>query len=867
MSSQSRERHRITAVLGPTNTGKTYLAIERMLAHDSGMVGFPLRLLARENYDRVARIKGRNRVALITGEEKILPDGARYFLCTVESMPLERNVDFLAVDEIQLCGDPERGHVFTERLFHARGNEETMFLGADTIRPLLRRLLPEAEIVSRPRFSQLSYKGRGKLARLPARSAVVAFSTNEVYSLAEHLRRFRGGTAVVLGALSPRTRNAQVGMFESGEVDYLVATDAIGMGLNLSLDHVAFSSLSKFDGRRRRRLTAQETAQIAGRAGRHMANGSFGATEAAGAIPPEIVSAVENHQFEPLSGIYWRNRTLDFRSLDRLLASLDARADDPALLVMRDAADHQVLSQLARDPEVAAAARHKAAVRQLWEVCQLPDFHAIRTGQHGRLVKRIFLYLAAHDGGVLPEDWVAAQMARIDDVKGDIDSLTRRIADIRTWTFVAYRGSWLKDRAHWRARAREIEDRLSDALHDRLTQRFVDRRSARIVRRLKRGEDMTVAIRANGEVLLEGESVGLLRGFRFEPDPSLEGEDLKHVLTASRKALLREMPRRLAALEQEEPEAFSLEENRILWHGAPLATLEPGPRPAAPGLRLDHSDYLEGPARERLRVKLAAWLTAHLADSLPGLIALESAQKDPRARGPLRGLLYQLAERQGLLERREDGGQVKLLSPFERRYLARLGVRLGTESLFMPAFFAAERGVLNARLWALRHGEPPPSHPGQGVLCFTPEASSSGGALAALGYITMNAQRGPRLAIRADALERLAKAARKLARQGPFQPLPALSSLIEAGEAELETALTAIGYAAERDAGGVSFRRRSPGPKKPKQKARSAKARERAAESPFAKLRQLSQSSRAGGNGQSGGKGQAGKKGQVGGKE
>src|SRR5215468_4754836 len=518
-----RPAPRLVAVLGPTNTGKTHLAIERMLGHRSGMIGFPLRLLARENYDRVVRLRGARSVALITGEEKILPPNPSYFVCTAESMPLERQVDFLAVDEIQLCADPERGHIFTARLLHARGVEETMFLGADTIRSLMRQLVPEAEHVSRPRFSTLSYSGYKKVTRLPPRTAVVAFTIADVFSIAELVRRQRGGTAIVLGALSPRARNAQVGLFQAGEVDYLVATDAIGMGLNMDLDHVAFAALRKFDGRGPRRLTAPELAQIAGRAGRHMNDGSFSTTADLGPLDAELVDAIENHRFDPLRALMWRNDQLDFASPERLLRSLDQRPPSPALVRAREAEDQQALAALARDPELARLASGPAGVRLLWEVCQIPDFRKILSDAHVRLLGQIFRHLAIDRR--LPADWVAGQISRLDRVDGDIDTLVGRIAHIRTWTFVAHRALWLEDPAHWQERSRAIEDRLSDALHDRLTQRFVDRRHAVLARCLKDGRALAGAVTRAGEVMVEGHRVGHLAGFRFEPDGDAVGDE------------------------------------------------------------------------------------------------------------------------------------------------------------------------------------------------------------------------------------------------------------------------------------------------------------------------------------------------------
>ena len=497
---------RVTAVLGPTNTGKTHLAIERMVGHTTGMIGFPLRLLARENFDRIVRLKGERAVALITGEEKIVPENPRYFVCTVESMPVDKPVSFLAVDEIQLCADWERGHVFTDRLQHARGLDETMFLGADTIRTLLRKLVPRAEVVTRPRLSTLTYSGYRKLTRLPRRSAVVAFSIANVYELAEAMRRQRGGAAVVMGALSPRVRNAQVAMFQAGEVDFLVATDAIGMGLNMDVDHVAFAQLQKFDGRSPRRLTPAELAQIAGRAGRHMAHGSFGTTAEVGLLDEEEISRIEEHRFEPLQRLWWRNDDLDLRSIGGLLRSLEAKPPSPLLVRKRDADDHLALQALARDPDILALATAKPMVRLLWEVCQIPDFRKMLAEAHTRLLRQVYLHLAG-PAGRLPTDWVARQVQALDRTEGDIEMLTQRIAHCRTWAYVAHRPDWVDNAGQWRERARAIEDRLSDALHERLTQRFVDRRAAVLTKRLAEGDDLVAAVRADGEIVVEGHPV------------------------------------------------------------------------------------------------------------------------------------------------------------------------------------------------------------------------------------------------------------------------------------------------------------------------------------------------------------------------
>ena len=690
-----RSDSRVVAVLGPTNTGKTYLAIERMLGHHSGMIGFPLRLLARENYDRVVKIKGAAKVALVTGEEKIVPPGATYFLCTVESMPVDRPVDFLAIDEIQLCADGERGHIFTDRLLHARGRNETMFLGAETMRPLMKKLVPDAEFETRPRFSKLSYAGEKKITRLPPRSAVVAFSATEVYGMAELLRRQRGGTAVVLGALSPRTRNAQVGMFEAGEVDYLVATDAIGMGLNLNLDHVAFARLRKFDGRIPRNLTAAEIGQIAGRAGRHMNDGTFGTTADAGPLPAELIEVVETHEFETLRHVVWRNRELDMSSPKALQKSLQQRPPLPEMLRVRDSEDLAALISLSQDKEVLDLAGNPAAMRLLWDVCQVPDFRKILSDHHSRLLGRIFKYLAA-DGARLPDDWVAAQISRIDRIDGDIDSLVSRIADIRTWTYISHRSDWLEDAAGWQQKARGIEDRLSDALHERLTQRFVDKRAMVLARR-KEGVEPLATIVASGEVMVEGESLGRLKGFRFDLDEAVSPDHARASLAAVRAVLTTEIPQRILKFEQDNDGSFLLDRaGNLTWRGAEVGRITAGETVLTPNVEVAASDYLDGPGRERLRLRLVAWLNRHLRAQLKPLFGLDT----PELSGSARGVAYQLIEALGLIPRHAVARQIADLSKADRKSLGDLGVRIGRESVFLPALLNPKTAGLRGVLWA-----------------------------------------------------------------------------------------------------------------------------------------------------------------------
>jgi ATP-dependent RNA helicase SUPV3L1/SUV3 len=841
---------RVTAVLGPTNTGKTHLAIERMLGHESGVIGFPLRLLARENYDRIARIKGRGRVALVTGEEKIVPAGARYFCCTVESMPLERPFAFLAVDEIQLAADAERGHIFTDRLLHARGLEETMFLGADTMAATIRDLVPEAERLSRPRFSELAYAGMQSLNRLPPRSAVVAFSAADVYATAELMRRRRGGTAVVLGALSPRTRNAQVAMFEAGEVDYLVATDAIGMGLNLSLDHVAFAGLRKFDGRQLRPLSTSEVGQIAGRAGRHMNDGTFGTTPQAGTLRPDIVEAVEEHKFDAIKAVYWRNRRLDFNSPRALLRSLEQRPRDPSLMKVQHAEDQQALASLIRAPEILARATTPGALRLLWDVCQVPDFRKLLAEHHVQLLARLYLHLMDGDG-CLPESWVAGHVAQTARSDGGIDLLSARIAQIRTWTYIAHRGGWLEDSQHWQGRTREIEDMLSDALHERLTQRFVDRRAAVLAKRLRQGSALIGALRKNGDVLVEGEHVGRLKGFQFVLDASVDKDAERPVLAAARQALRREIPKRLGLLESDDNGSFLLSDGRLLWRGAPLAKLQAGDNLLSPGIEILPSEFLDGPAQARVRRRLTQWLESHLRNRLAPLFALREAP----LQGAARGLAFQVVERLGLCPRRFCAAQVGALSKADRAELKKCGVAVGSESCFLQGLARDRDGSLRATLWCLYHGEAfermdvskaVSARPRGGQASFFPLPKGwPDGLCYALGYLPMRVKGRQTLALRADHLEAVAGQARRLAAQGAFPVGPSLSRRFGGKAEDAESVLLALGYRrGEDENGAASFRRvrRKPRPSRPSVKVPQ---KNRAYEdSPFAVLKTLAAGNR-----------------------
>lgn len=782
---------RITAILGPTNTGKTHFALERMMGHETGMIGFPLRLLARENYDRVCQIKGAGQVALMTGEEKIVPKGARYFLCTVEAMPVDRAVAFLAIDEIQLCADPDRGHIFTDRLLRARGTRETAFLGAETMRGMIEILVPGCDIVTRPRFSTLTYTGYKKVTRLPRRSAAIAFSTADVYALAELIRRHRGGTAVVLGALSPRTRNAQVALYQAGEVDYLVATDAIGMGLNMDIDHVAFAELGKFDGRVPRNLRAAEIAQIAGRAGRHMNDGTFGTTAEAGLIAPDIVEAVEHHRFDPIQEIMWRNPDLDFRSPDRLLACLDRVSPHPVLRKANMAQDQEVLIGLMQDDAVRQKVRGDAATRLLWDVCQIPDFRKIMSDAHIRLCGQIFDHLSAHRIGAgqgrLPHDWIAAQVSRLDRSEGDIDALMARLAHIRTWTYISHRSEWLENPAYWQEKTRSVEDRLSDLLHERLTQRFIDRRSAVLMRRMDSGVPLLAAIKQNSEVVVEGEFVGELQGFRFVADPAAQLGDGAAVNTAARRALVDEIQNRIQQLEQDEDKNLALTpDGQIIWRDAPIARLTAGSLLHQPHIDILPTELLDGGQRDRVHQRCEKWLKHHIEAILGPVLALARIE----AGGGARGIAFQVQEALGAVPREQVQDLIALLDKDQRVALHRAGVRLGPVHVFVPKTAKTHAVNLRAILWSLKHEMALPAPvPPNGRTSIHPEPAVSKSFYAAIGYPVV----GP-LAIRVDILDRVIGRIHDSAREGRFKLDHAFAELLGCTLDDLMAVLAALGY-------------------------------------------------------------------------
>ncbi|GHA26599.1 helicase [Devosia pacifica] len=687
------------AILGPTNTGKTYFAIERMLAHSSGMIGLPLRLLAREVYQRVAERVGAHAVALVTGEERVVPPKPRYWVATVEAMPVGMPVECLAVDEIQTAIDFDRGHIFTDRILNARGISETLLLGSATMAPMIRALLPNAEIIHRPRFSELTYAGSKKTSRQPARSAIVAFSANQVYAIAELIRRERGGAAVVMGALSPRTRNAQVDLYQNGDVDFLVATDAIGMGLNLDIHHVAFADDTKFDGRQTRPLTPSEFGQIAGRAGRHARNGTFGVTAGAAPFEDDLVVALETHDFEPVKVLQWRNNQLNFASLNALRDSLERSPDHRALTRVPIATDQQALDFATRH-EAGQLAKGRDSVALLWEVCQTPDYVGISPAAHGEIVNRIFTDLIRRQS--VGEDWIAEQVRFCDNISGDIDTLSYRIKQIRTWTFVANRKNWLQDPTHWREKTRDIEDRLSDALHQKLTQRFVDRRTSVLIRHLKDRRMASPEINDRGEVSLEGHLIGTLEGFRFTLARTEGGVDAKALQSAAEQAVAPEIRNRADRLSGAPNEEFVLaSDGRLRWRGEIVGEIVEGDTLLRPRVLVLADEALTGTELERVQDRLGLWLRHHVNTVLEPVVALEAPAD---LEGTARGIAYQLYEHLGLIPRQQVADEVKALDQDVRGKLRKLGVKFGAYHIYVPMSLKPAPRELALILYALKNG-------------------------------------------------------------------------------------------------------------------------------------------------------------------
>ncbi|MFT6774938.1 MAG: ATP-dependent RNA helicase SUPV3L1/SUV3 [Paracoccaceae bacterium] len=808
-----RRDNTVIAILGPTNTGKTHYAIERMLGHRTGVIGLPLRLLAREVYDKIVLARGPSCVGLITGEEKIAPPRAQYWVCTVEAMPIEQGADFVAVDEIQLCADPDRGHVFTDRLLNARGLHETLFLGSDSMKSRIADLIPKARFERRERFSTLSYVGARKLGRMPARSAIVGFSVDNVYAIAELMRRQKGGAAVVMGALSPRTRNAQVELYQNGDVDHLVATDAIGMGLNLDVRHVAFSALSKFDGRRFRDLMPHELAQIAGRAGRYQADGTFGVTGEAHALDQDVIDAIENHRFAPVAKLAWRNSSLNWATLDNLIASLEAPPDRPGLVRARDADDMLALRRLAEDEQIRAMASGKAELKRLWDVCRIPDFRKTSPNDHVGLLSRIYRFLLS-DKACIPSDWMAGQIRRVDRVDGDIDALAKRLAFIRTWTYVATRRDWVEEAPTWREATRDVEDRLSDALHQRLTQRFVDRRTSVLMRRLKQKEALVADVNDAGEVSVEGHLLGRIDGFRFTPDPEAKGDEAKTLRAASTEGLASEFSRRADKLYNAPDAEIDLtEQGGLMWGEHAVGKLVSGADAMRPEVKAFVDEIAGEEVVQRVERRLRHWLTRKVDAQFEPLIKLST---DEALTGLARGLAYRLAETMGIIPRSDIAKEVKELDQEGRAQLRKHGVRFGQHTVFMPALLKPAPTRLRLVLWGLAEGLddfPGPLQPG--IVTSPAIAGMPAGFWPRAGYRLAGVR-----AIRIDMLERLADLIRNHDGRTGFEASADMLSITGCTLEQFAEMMQGLGWKAEK----AERPKVKPAPDKPKAEVEAEEA-------------------------------------------
>jgi ATP-dependent RNA helicase SUPV3L1/SUV3 len=785
---------RVTAVLGPTNTGKTHHAIERMLAHRTGVIGLPLRLLAREVYDRIIAKVGPSVVALVTGEERIVPERTQYWVCTTEAMPLEIGADFVAVDEIQLCADADRGHVFTDRLLRARGLNETLFLGSDTMRGAIAGLVPHVTFLKRDRMSTLTYTGSKKISRMPPRSAIVGFSVENVYAIAELIRRQKGGCAVVMGALSPRTRNAQVALYQNGDVDYLVATDAIGMGLNLDIKHAAFSATAKFDGRRMRPLYPHELAQIAGRAGRHTEDGTFGVTGEARPFDEDLVEAIETHRFAPVKKLHWRNESLDFGSADRLIRSLEEPTSNEWLTRARDADDLLALKALAALPEVRDRLTEPKRVQLLWDVCRIPDFRSSSGQEHTTLLTRIFEFLVGRGlgGGRIPSDWLSQAIKRIDKTEGDIDTLSRRLAYIRTWTYVTQRKNWVEDETHWRDETRAVEDRLSDALHAALTQRFVDRRTSVLLRRLKQKEALVAEVNDKGEVTVEGEFAGRLEGFRFKQDASATPDAARTLAQAAIQALKPEFHLRADRFyNAPDTELDFTEQGGLMWGTNAVGKLVKGAEPAKPAVEAFVDEEAGPDVAEKVRRRLQHFIDRKVAAQFEPLLNMS---RDETLTGLARGFAFRLSEAMGVLPRDQVAAEVKELDQDARGALRKHGVRFGQFTIFLPALLKPAPTRLRLVLWSLWNGlqefpESPP--PGLVTIPNVQEVPKQHYTLA--GYHPAGAR-----AIRIDMLERLADILRQKDSRAGFEATPDMLSITGMTLDQFADLMAGLGYKGEK---------------------------------------------------------------------
>ena len=693
-------KNKISAILGPTNTGKTHLAIETMLSFESGMIGFPLRLLAREVYDKVLKRLNTDSVALITGEEKIIPSNAKYFLCTVESMPIDKRLDFVAIDEIQMCSDHERGHIFTDRLLNMRGEKLTMFMGSNTIRNIVAKLDDDVEFINRNRLSKLSYSGHKKISRIDRKTAIIAFSAEEVYAIAELIRRQKGGASIVMGSLSPKTRNAQVELYQSGDVDFLVATDAIGMGINMDLNHVYFSNLKKFDGKKLRRLNLSEIGQIAGRAGRYMNDGSFGITGQCGIISPENVELLENHKFEEISCLFWRNSNLNFNNSTSLIKSLDEKPHKDWLRKIYECEDEKALKFFLKDKNFENIEYNQEKLRLLWECCQIPDFVKKTYGNHYEVIGNVFKYLNSKKGKI-SNDYLRLQLMKLDKLDGNVDSLSNRIANVRTWSYVSNKNNWVEDHNYWIEKTKLLEDRLSDRLHEELTKTFIDKRASILARGLKQDMEFDTKILENNDVIIDNQFIGKINGLKLELDlkkGALE-TDIKSLKKAARQSVSPELEKRVKIIIDTGLVELR-DDSKIYWNNSAIGRLTAGKDYLNPNLELIVDDILEQDQKRKLSDFIGKWLKNKIGTVLKSLIDLKNIkEKNPSTKA----LAYQLYENNGVIKREQVSEYLEKLDQSERKTLRNIGVKFGRYHVFLYKLIKPDAVSLRTLLWKNYH--------------------------------------------------------------------------------------------------------------------------------------------------------------------
>ena len=693
-------KNKITAVLGPTNTGKTHLAIETMLSFDSGMIGFPLRLLAREVYDKVIEKTGPDKVALVTGEEKIIPSNAKYFLCTVESMPIDKYLDFVGVDEIQMCSDHERGHIFTDRLLNLRGNKLTMFMGSNTIKNIISKLDDDIEFINRNRLSKLSYAGHKKISRIQRKTAIIAFSAEEVYAIAELIRRQKGGAAIVMGSLSPKTRNAQVQLYQSGDVDFLVATDAIGMGINMDLDHVYFSNLRKFDGKKLRKLNLSEIGQIAGRAGRYLNDGNFGITGECKGVSPEDINLLENHKFEEIQYLFWRNSSLNFNNSSILIKSLDEKPNKNWLRKIHECEDEKALKYFLRDKNLENIKFDQEKLSLLWECCQIPDFVKKTYGNHYEVIGTVFEYLNSKKGKIT-DDYMRIQLMKLDKLEGNVDSLSNRIANVRTWSYVSNKNNWVENQNYWIEKTKLLEDKLSDRLHEELTKTFIDKRASVLARGLKQDMEFNTKILENNEVKIDDQFIGKINGLKLELDlkkGALE-TDIKSLKKAARQTIGPELEKRIQIII--DTGLIELKNDfKIYWNKFAIGKLTSGKDYLNPNFELIVDDILEQDQKQKLSSYIERWIKNKINTVLKSLVDLKDLREKNSS---IKALSYQLYENNGVLKRDQVSEYLKKLGQSERKVLRDLGVKFGRYHVFLYRLIKPEAVSLRTLLWKNFH--------------------------------------------------------------------------------------------------------------------------------------------------------------------